>query len=159
MQNFTYTAFVQLGSTSEIDRITIDVTIELQDDEVAKLNALKASYEGKTDQISKTVKAQFGSLHHKLMKGAHDDVLYLLTQNAVDNRYTEVFEEDLFADDCDEGRFTPSDDEDDDTAFSRWKEAEQAKLEAMSRVDRTAYITERYLIELDFDENDYDYYF
>lgn len=157
MTDFTYTAFVQLGSSSEKDRITTDVTIQLTEQEVERLTALKASHQGRSDKISQTVKTHAGALHHKLMRGAYDDIACLLTENAVENRYTEVYEEDLFAQDCDSGRFTPSADEDAPAALLRWRQEEARRLAAMSRTDRTAYLATRYLIELDFDETDYDY--
>lgn len=156
MTQFQYTAYVRLGS-GDSNCIYTDVTIELSEEEIEKLNSLKSSYQGKPHRISQEVQHQYPGLHHKLMKEAHDDVECLLVRNAVENGYSEVYEEDLYAQDCDEGRFSPTEDEEENTAINRWRKEETDHIESMSSKEQTAYLSKRYIIELDFDENDYDY--
>lgn len=157
MAQFHYTAFVRLGS-GENDCIQTDVVCDLSEEEIGRLNAIKSAYQGKPHRISQEVQRLASGLHRKLMKGAHDDVECLLTENAVENGYSEVYEEDLYAADCEEGRFTPDKDKTEEESIVRWREEEAARVASMSRADRTAYLTQRYLIELDFDENDYSYF-
>lgn len=158
MKNQDYIAFVELGGGMVKNEIAIKVSVELQDDEYEALQKLISEYDGDKQHISKYIKQQCRAVHNKLSKDIFDDVRYMLVKNAVNMGYSEFTEEDLFEQDCDNGSFEQSENEDADN-FDLWKKAETDKLALMSRVEVADYLSNRYEIELDFDENDYDYRF
>ena len=155
-----YIAYVELksaGSNVYYNEIATHTSTDLKDKEYQVLNDFIANYSGETWKVSQALSIQHQSIHRKLLKEAMEDVRYMLTVNAVKSGYSEYTDEDLFEND------TPSDeeitDEEYDQVFAKWKEEEERKLQQMSREERTEYLTKRYEIELDFDENDYLYRF
>lgn len=158
MKKIDYIAFVGLGGGMVKNEIAIAVSDELQDDECETLQKLIDNYDGDKQHISKYIKQECRSVHNKLSKDIFEDVRYMLVKNAVNMGYSEFTEEDLFEQDCESGSFEQSQDGDSDD-FELWKKAESDKLALMSRTEAADYLSKRYEIELDFDENDYDYRF
>lgn len=169
MKTLEYIAFVELnvaGAGPCMNEIATKVSLEMKDEDYDQLMQLVETYKGEKWKIAKAVEKELHHIHNKLMKGAMDDVRYLLTVNAVESGYSEFTERDLWEkatgldeeedyDDEDEENHERASEED----FELWQEEEHRKIEAMSREELTQYYTDNYEIELDFDENDFSYRF